>query len=242
MLRSRLFVSESPTRMRFPTSFALYSLLAGTGAGLPFRGSRSSNEEEVGMEGSAVHIKRRGSSTKRSAVVESFYADTDGYSQELRDTVREQAANLTDFLVDTRRTLHRTPELMYQEEFTSKTIQSVLTKLGVPFSTGWAKNIHKKHFEGAKGGHGIIADIGTGQEPCVLLRADMDALPILERTEIDFPSEQDNKMHACGHDAHTTMLLGAASILKQYEDSIPGTIRLMFQPAEEGGAGGKRRL
>ena len=80
------------------------------------------------------------------------------------------------------------------------------------------------------------------REPCVLLRADMDALPIFERTVGigDFISRNDNKMHACGHDGHTTMLLGAASVLKNMEDSINGTVRIMFQPAEEGGAGAKR--
>lgn len=229
-------------RLSNTPTLVVFSTLAGTCSSVPFRGTRSNNgDEEVVVDGGTVQIKRRGSTTpRRSAVVEGFYSDNDGYSVELRDTIREQAANMTSFLVETRRMLHRTPELMYQEEFTSQTVQSVLSELGVPFSTGWAKNIHLEHFEGAKGGYGVIADIGTGKEPCVLLRADMDALPILEKTEIDFPSKQDNKMHACGHDAHTTMLLGAASILKQYEDSIPGTVRLMFQPAEEGGAGGKR--
>jgi amidohydrolase len=92
------------------------------------------------------------------------------------------------------------------------------------------------------GGYGIVADIGTGGEPCVLLRADMDALPIVERTESidDFKSRYPGKMHACGHDGHTTMLLGAAALLKEMEESINGTVRLMFQPAEEGGAGAKR--
>jgi len=85
------------------------------------------------------------------------------------------------------------------------------------------------------GGYGIVADIGTGGGgPCVLLRADMDALPILERTEgiDDFKSRRDGKMHACGDGGQTTMLLGAASLLKEMEESINGTVRLMFQPVE----------
>jgi IAA-amino acid hydrolase len=160
----------------------------------------------------------------------------------LRDDIREKADQMKPFLVDVRRTLHRHPELMYQEEFTSAIIQRLLQQMNISYTSGWGRNIHTQHFHGAKGGHGIVADIGTGKEPCVLLRADMDALPIHERTKgiDDFRSVIDHKMHACGHDGHTTMLLGAASILKSMEDSIPGTVRIMFQPAEEGGAGGKR--
>ena len=163
-------------------------------------------------------------------------------SIDLRDDIREKADQMKPFLVDVRRTLHRHPELMYQEEFTSAIIQRLLHQMNISYTTGWGKNIHTQHFHGAKGGHGIVADIGTGKEPCVLLRADMDALPIHERTTgiDDYRSVIDHKMHACGHDGHTTMLLGAASILKSMEDSIPGTVRIMFQPAEEGGAGGKR--
>jgi amidohydrolase len=163
-------------------------------------------------------------------------------SIDLRDDIRHKANQMKPFLIDVRRTLHRHPELMYQEEFTSAIIQRLLQQMNISFTTGWGKNKHTQHFHGASGGHGIVADIGTGKEPCILLRADMDALPIHERTKgIDhFRSLYDNKMHACGHDGHTTMLLGAASILKSMEESIPGTVRIMFQPAEEGGAGGKR--
>jgi IAA-amino acid hydrolase len=130
---------------------------------------------------------------------------------------------------------------MYNEKETSAYVQNVLRQLDIPFTTGWAVNTVPDVIPGP-GGYGVVADIGTGGEPCVLLRADMDALPIFERTEgVDaFKSTHDGKMHACGHDGHTTMLLGAASLLKEMEESINGTVRLMFQPAEEGGAGGKR--
>jgi Peptidase family M20/M25/M40 len=176
-------------------------------------------------------------------------------SRHLAQEVQNLAHNLTDNLVEWRRTLHMHPELMYQEEQTSAYVQSVLTELGVEYSTGWGRNVPPVSSSSSSssgtatlprpdgpGGYGIVADLGTGQEPCVLLRADMDALPIYERTEgIDeFKSRRDGVMHACGHDGHTTMLLGAVSILKSMEHSLPGTIRIVFQPAEEGGAGAKR--
>jgi amidohydrolase len=89
-----------------------------------------------------------------------------------------------------------------------------------------------------------VADIGTGESPCIILRADMDALPIDEQTSDigSFKSTEKGKMHACGHDGHTTMLLGAAAVLKKMEGSLKGTVRFMFQPAEEGGAGAKRMV
>jgi hypothetical protein len=179
--------------------------------------------------------------SRRNAVVDSFFSDAAGFSDDLKEDIHTRAEQLNEFLVYTRRSLHRHPELMYNERETSAYVQSVLTELDIPFTTGWGVNTVPDIIPGP-GGYGIVADIGTGGSPCVLLRADMDALPILERTEgIDsFKSLKDGKMHACGHDGHTTMLLGAASLLKEMEESINGTVRLMFQPAEEGGAGGKR--
>jgi len=172
--------------------------------------------------------------------VESFFTGETS-SSALKEEIKSRANNLTEFLVDTRRTLHRHPELMYQEKETSKVVKTVLDELNITYSTGWAVNTNKDVIPG-EGGYGIVADIGTGKEPCVLLRADIDALPILEQTEgiESFKSRHDGKMHACGHDGHTTMLLGAAAILNDMKDSLNGTVRVMFQPAEEGGAGAKR--
>lgn len=231
----------------------LATLSSSPAGALPFRTRGAHTDDDAASKAEAV-TDANGNSIKiifpdsnskdrRNAVVEGFFSDSQTYSTPLRDEIRNQADNLTEFLTTTRRTLHRHPELMYQEQQTSKVIQTVLSQLEIPYSTGWAVNTRTDRFDGP-GGYGVVADIGTGGDPCVLLRADMDALPIHERTENveEFKSRTPNKMHACGHDGHTTMLLGAASVLKQMEDSINGTVRLMFQPAEEGGAGGKRMV
>jgi len=193
------------------------------------------------MDGNeVVQIRPARGTPRRMAFVEEFFEGS-LESLQLQQSIKDRANNMTSYLVQTRRILHRHPELMYQEEQTSLVVQRALTELGVSFTTGWAVNANPDIVPG-KGGYGIVADIGTGQPPCVLLRADMDALPIMERTEgIDeFKSRNDGTMHACGHDGHTTMLLGAVAMLKDMEVSLNGTVRVMFQPAEEGGAGAKR--
>ena len=139
---------------------------------------------------------------------------------------QKEAKKISDWIVEIRRELHRQPELMYEEIKTSALVRRELDKLGITYKSPIAKT-------------GVLATIGTGNSPCIALRADMDALPIHEETDVPFKSEIDGKMHACGHDCHTAMLLGAAKILKERESEIKGTIKLLFQPAEEGGAGGK---
>ena len=121
-----------------------------------------------------------------------------------------------------RRSLHRHPELAYQEEKTSALICQELTRLGIDFTKGLA-------------GTGIRACLGTDAEPCIALRADMDALPIEEETGLEFSSINSGVMHACGHDGHVAMLLGAAELLQ--EQKPDGRIVLLFQPAEESGNG-----
>lgn len=167
--------------------------------------------------------------------------EKDALPPPLQSLIRAQLSNLQPFLSKTRRDLHRFPELMYQEERTSGYIQEALTSLGVPYTAGWGNNTRREAFEGP-GGYGVVAHIGTRSSPCVILRADMDGLPVSEETGRDFASETEGNMHACGHDGHVTMLLGAAAVLKSMEPSIRGTVRLVFQPAEEGGAGGKRMV
>ncbi len=139
---------------------------------------------------------------------------------------KKEAKKISDWIIEIRRELHRHPELMYEEIKTSALVRRELDKLGIPYKSPIAKT-------------GVLATIGSGSGPCVALRADMDALPIHEETDVSFKSEIDGKMHACGHDCHTAMLLGAAKILKEKESEIKGTIKFLFQPAEEGGAGGK---
>ena len=125
-----------------------------------------------------------------------------------------------------RRELHQYPELGYDLFETSRIVRSHLDALGVRYDFPRAVT-------------GIVATLGNGEGPCVGLRADMDALPIQECAGLPFQSRNDGRMHACGHDCHTAMLLGAARLLKENEGSIAGTVKLIFQPAEEGGAGAK---
>ena len=139
---------------------------------------------------------------------------------------KKEAKKISDWIIEIRRELHRHPELMYEEFKTSELVRRELDKLGISYESPIAKT-------------GVLGTIGNGNGPCVALRADMDALPIHEETDIPFKSEIDGKMHACGHDCHTSMLRGAAKILKENEKNVNGTIKLLFQPAEEGGAGGK---
>ncbi len=131
---------------------------------------------------------------------------------------------LAETLTQWRRHLHAHPELSKQEAQTAAFVQARLAELGVPFEAGI-------------GGHGVVATISRGQSNrSVGLRADMDALPITETTGLAHASTSPGVMHACGHDGHTTSLLGAAALLAR-DDSWTGTVHLVFQPAEEGAGG-----
>jgi amidohydrolase len=130
-------------------------------------------------------------------------------------------AHYTDVLA-MRRHLHMHPELSYQEVETSSFVAAQLQRLGLEVQTGI-------------GGHGLTAFI-RGNNPesrLVALRADMDALPIVEQNDVEYKSKREGLMHACGHDVHTSSLLGAAIILNELRDQFEGTIQLVFQPAEE---------
>jgi amidohydrolase len=144
----------------------------------------------------------------------------------LLEKIKSLAAAGQDENIAIRRHLHAHPELSYQEFETCKYVQAQLTKIGIPFS--------------------VIATTGVlglieGKNPSkrvIALRADMDALPILEENEIEYKSKNPGVMHACGHDVHTTILLGAAKILWSLRDEFEGTIKLLFQPGEEKNPGG----
>ena len=121
-----------------------------------------------------------------------------------------------------RHQLHQIPEIGFNEKDTSGFIVRELRKLGIPFRTGLA------------GGTGITALIKGRSENCVALRAEMDALPVVETTDVRWKSHRQNMMHACGHDGHMSIVLGAAAVLQSMRFKLPGTIKLIFQPAEEG--------
>ena len=134
-----------------------------------------------------------------------------------------------EHLVAFRRELHRHPELAFQEKQTAERICRELDRIGIAYKSGVAET-------------GILAEIPGGDGgPAVALRADIDALPILEETGLAFASENEGVMHACGHDGHTTMVLGAAELLAR-DGALLAPVRVLFQPAEERGAGAKAMI
>lgn len=148
----------------------------------------------------------------------------------------QRAKEIHEKLCAWRREIHRYPELTFTEQRTSGLVNATLLNLGIETETEVAKT-------------GVVGHIRGGAGPTVGLRADMDALPITEINGTEFDSTRPGIMHACGHDAHTAMLLGAATILKGLADQnrLPGNIRLLFQPSEEaqdaeGKSGGMRMV
>ena len=144
----------------------------------------------------------------------------------LKQKIKDLASNYKDEFINIRRHLHAYPELSYQEFETSQYVQQRLKEYDIPFEI--------------KANTGIVGLI-KGKNPesrIIALRADMDALPITEENDVAYKSKNVGVMHACGHDVHTTCLLGAAKILQQTKEEWEGTIKLIFQPGEERNPGG----
>jgi amidohydrolase len=131
--------------------------------------------------------------------------------------------------VELRRRLHRIPELCFEEFKTAATIRAALDELGL------------RHIDGVENAPtATICIIGETSKPCIALRADIDALPILEKTGLPYASTHEGRMHACGHDGHSATLVGVAGILKSLADELPVCVKLIWQPAEEDQGGAER--
>lgn len=148
----------------------------------------------------------------------------------MNGTVKAQVDGLIDDClprrVSLRHDLHAYPELRYEEVRTSDVVAEELRQIGYEVKRGL-------------GGTGVVATLpGLDPSRAILLRADLDALPIKEASNREYASRYEGRMHACGHDGHTVMILGAARVLKQLPQ-LPGTVHFVFLPAEEGGAGGE---
>ncbi len=143
--------------------------------------------------------------------------------------IREATQRIEPELIEIRRDIHAHPELAFEEVRTAGVVTRELTRLGIPHQSGVAKT-------------GVVGLIEGGRPgPVLAIRADMDALPIEERTGLPFASTVPGLMHACGHDIHTTTLLGVASVLHELAPQLAGTVKLIFQPAEEA-IGGMREM
>jgi amidohydrolase len=144
-----------------------------------------------------------------------------------RSALRADIQALQPQLVDWRRRLHQRPELGFKERLTAEFIQQRLTEWGIPFQASIAQT-------------GLVAVIESGQPGPVLgIRADMDALPIQEENEVPYCSQHEGIMHACGHDGHVAIALGTVRYLATHRDQWRGTVKVIFQPAEEGPGGAK---
>jgi amidohydrolase len=143
----------------------------------------------------------------------------------VQDGLGADRASLEPELIETRRTVHRNPELAFAEHRTAELVADRLRAIGYEPRVG-------------VGGTGVIADLDGGRPgPTLLIRADMDALPLDELPRRSYGSQTPSRMHACGHDAHTSALLGVAALLRSRHEQLAARVRLLFQPAEETGRG-----
>ncbi|OMJ87282.1 hypothetical protein SteCoe_11052 [Stentor coeruleus] len=143
--------------------------------------------------------------------------------------IHPEVQELFDELVSLRRQIHMNPELLYDLPITSKLVSDYLTSLGIEVHT-------------QVGISGVVGVINNANGPCILLRADMDCLPIDEANNIPYKSKITGKMHACGHDSHTAMLMVAAKVISRHRNQLKGSVKFFFQPAEEGGHGAREMI
>jgi amidohydrolase len=147
-----------------------------------------------------------------------------------QDQIKKVIADHHDTVISWRRRIHQYPDLGLRCDQTAKLVEETLLNLGLDVKTGFAMT-------------GIAANLhGISPQPLIGLRVDMDALPIQEETGLTFTSKIENRMHACGHDAHTAIGLGVAAVLGQMKDEIPGTVKFIFQPGEEAESGAKNMI
>ena len=140
--------------------------------------------------------------------------------------IRKEIKNISEDIYSYRRDFHQHPELSFKEYRTAETISKYLDSFGINHKTNIGKT-------------GIVGEINFGDGPTIALRADMDALPIQETGNLEYKSKNEGVMHACGHDGHMAILLGAANVLSQSKIIKQGKVRFIFQPAEEGGGGAR---
>lgn len=144
--------------------------------------------------------------------------------------IKDLAEKYNDYIIEQRRWFHQYPELSMQEENTTKAIVKELENIGIPV----------KCFDGI---YGCVGELKGGKPgKTILLRADIDALPVNEETGLPFASKVESRMHACGHDCHISMLLGAAKILYEVKEELAGTVKFFFQPGEEVALGAKAAI
>ncbi|ENH95638.1 metal-dependent amidase/aminoacylase/carboxypeptidase [Gracilibacillus halophilus YIM-C55.5] len=150
--------------------------------------------------------------------------------EELESELEDILDEIEPWLIATRRHLHRHPELGYNEHKTSQFIEELFGSLDIHVKSGLAKT-------------GLVGTLnGKSEKPVIGLRAELDALPIEDKKEIEYKSKVKNVMHACGHDAHMTILLGTAIVLNKLRTNINGTVKFIFQPAEEGPGGAMKMI
>jgi amidohydrolase len=145
----------------------------------------------------------------------------------MKDKIKQHVSQNSEEILDIRRHLHANPELSFKEFETSKYIASKLDSWGVSYKSGFVETGIVAHIEGKNPSSKVVA-----------LRGDMDALPILEKNDVPYCSKNEGVMHACGHDVHTSCVMGAAKVLHELRDEFEGTVKIIFQPGEERLPGG----